>query len=130
MVTQLIEHQRIKTTVPKAKALKRLADKVVTISKEGTLAARRRVAAIVFTDEAQHKLFGEMRARYSERAGGFTRVLRTHNRKGDNAPMAFIEYVDRPGELRPAMPPRGGQMSAGMQAWYDAQRARVDSLPP
>jgi len=106
MVTDLIKHERIQTTVPKAKELKRLADKMITIGKEGTLMARRRAGAILRTDESIRKLFGVLAPRYTERAGGYTRVLRSiNNRKGDNAPVAWIEYVDREGELRTAKPP-------------------------
>jgi len=86
--------------------LKRLADKVITMGKEGTLMSRRRVGAILRTDESIRKLFGVLAPRYTERTGGYTRVLRCiNNRKGDNAPVAWIEYVDREGELREAKPP-------------------------
>lgn len=86
--------------------LKRLADKVITIGKQGTLMARRRAGAILRTDESIRKLFGVLAPRYRERDGGYTRVLRCiNNRKGDNAPMAWIEYVDREGELRTCKAP-------------------------
>lgn len=71
---------------------------------QGTLAARRQAAAVVRGDEQIQKLFGEMAERYSERNGGYTRVLRTRRRPNDAAQMAFIEYIDREGELRPARP--------------------------
>jgi large subunit ribosomal protein L17 len=104
MVSQLIQHERIETTLPKAKELRRLADKVVTLGKDGSLAARRRAAAVVRGDGVLQKLFGELAERYKGRDGGYTRVLRTRQRPNDAAQMAFIEYVDRPGELRPARP--------------------------
>lgn len=86
--------------------MKRLADKMITIGKEGTLMARRRAGAVLRTDESIRKLFGVLAPRYSERTGGYTRVLRCiSNRKGDNAPVAWIEYVDREGELRATKPP-------------------------
>ena len=86
--------------------LKRLADKIITIGKQGTLMARRRAGAILRTDESIRKLFGVLAPRYRERNGGYTRVLRCiNNRKGDNAPMAWIEYVDREGELRASKAP-------------------------
>ena len=75
MVTQLIEHERIQTTVAKAKELRRVADRVVTFAKEGSLRARRKAAAVVRTDAAVNKLFTELAERYKERPGGFTRVL-------------------------------------------------------
>ena len=107
MVTQLIEHERIQTTVAKAKELRKIADRVVTYAKRGTLSARRRATAVVRTDAAVQKLFTELAERYSGRAGGFTRVLQTGQRSSDSAQMAYIEYVDREGELRPARPAQG-----------------------
>ncbi|EEH59445.1 uncharacterized protein MICPUCDRAFT_8751, partial [Micromonas pusilla CCMP1545] len=104
MVTQLITHERIKTTVAKAKDLRRVADRVVTLAKQGTIAGRRRARALLRTDEAEQKLFYTLAARYKDRAGGFTRVLQTDQRRSDSAKMAFIEFVDREGEMRPARP--------------------------
>lgn len=71
------------------------------------MAARRQAAAIVRGNDILKRLFGEMAERYRDREGGYTRVLRTRRRPNDGAQMAFIEYVDREGELRPARPPRG-----------------------
>lgn len=105
MVTQLIEHERIETTLPKAKELRRIADQVITLGKQGDLTARRRAGAIVNGDAEMHKLFGALAERYAGRDGGYTRIIRTGQRQGDAAEMAFIEYVDRDGELRPARPP-------------------------
>ena len=112
MVTQLIEHERIHTTLAKAKELRRVADKVVTLGKKGTLLARRQAGAIVRTDSMVQKLFTELAERYKTRKGGYTRLLQTGPRmnmkgEGDAARMAYIEYVDREGELRPARPPEG-----------------------
>ena len=96
MVTSLILHQRIKTTVPKAKELRKLADKMVTLAKKGTPHHRRQAYAVLRSNEAIDKLFSEMAERYKDRAGGYTRVLRTGKaRYGDAADMAYIEYVDR-----------------------------------
>lgn len=106
MVTQLIEHERIQTTIQKAKELRRVADQVVTLGKRGNLHARRQAAGIVTTNEALRKLFSELADRYKERDGGYTRILRTGRRQGDAAETAFIEYIDRDGELRPARPVR------------------------
>lgn len=75
-------------------------------SLQGDLHARRQAAAIVNGDAEMHKLFTELASRYRDRDGGYTRVLRTGVRQGDAAQLAFIEYVDREGELRPARPPR------------------------
>jgi len=105
MVTDLIKHERIRTTVPKAKVLKRLADKMVTLGKKATLNARRECVSILRTKESLYKVFDVLGPRYEGRHGGYTRVLRCiKNRAGDNAPMAWIEYIDRPGELRTPKP--------------------------
>jgi len=106
LVTHLVTHERIVTTLTRAKTLKRWADWVVTMGKGGTLGDRRRAQAILYTDESLLKVFSVLAHRYKDRNGGYTRVLRmVKNRRGDNAPMAAIEYVDRPGELRDANPP-------------------------
>jgi large subunit ribosomal protein L17 len=127
MVTQLIEHERIKTTVAKAKELRKVADRVVTYAKRGTLSARRRATAVVRTDAAVQKLFTELAARYQGRAGGFTRVLQTGQRKSDSAQMAFIEYVDREGELRPARPAAGLGLSWAAKEYVQRQLAEERS---
>ncbi len=78
---------------------------MITYSKDSTLNSRRKLSGIVRTKDAQHKVFTVLAERYKTRTGGYTRVLRCNlNRRGDNAPMAWIEYVDRPGELRPSRP--------------------------
>jgi large subunit ribosomal protein L17 len=78
---------------------------MVQLGKQGTLAARRRAAGVIHGDENLHKVFSELAFRYKDRAGGYTRVLATRVRQGDAAPMAFIEFVDRPNELRESKPP-------------------------
>ena len=123
MVTQLIEHERIQTTVAKAKELRRVADRVVTFAKEGSLRARRKAAAVVRTDAAVNKLFTELAERYKERPGGFTRVLQIGQRKSDSAAMAYIEYVDRDGELRPARPATGFGLSWAAKEYVNSQLA-------
>ena len=125
MVTQLIQHERIETTVQKAKELRRVADKMVTLGKQGDIAARRQAAAIVNGDGELHKLFTQLAERYRERDGGYTRVIRTGTRVGDAAQMAFIEYVDREGELRPARPPSlPSLLPPAAQAALDAATAQ------
>ena len=99
-VSQLVEHERIETTIHKAKELRRIADKVITWGKEGTIAARRHAAGVLRRDDQVKKVFGELADRYKERDGGYTRVVRTQKRRDDAAQMAFIEYIDRAGELR------------------------------
>ena len=96
MLTSLIRHERIETTVPKAKELKRLADRYVTVAKKNTLASRRKALGFVLDKSCVHKLFAEIGPRYASRNGGYTRVLRTRVRPGDASEMAIIEFVDRP----------------------------------
>ena len=105
MVTSLIEHDRIRTTVPKAKELRRVADKMVTLAKDGSLHARRRAARVVRDRGTLNKLFEQLGPRYTQREGGYTRVIKCGNRYGDWAPMAYIEFVDRDGEMRVASRP-------------------------
>ncbi|MBI2346126.1 MAG: 50S ribosomal protein L17 [Deltaproteobacteria bacterium] len=93
LVTSLVLRDRIRTTLPAAKELRRWAEWVVTLAKTGTVRARRRTAEIVQNPEAVRKLFGPIAERYRERAGGYTRILRMGQRHGDAASMAMIEYV-------------------------------------
>ena len=93
-VCSLIEHQRIKTTLAKAKAVRPLADKIVTLGKNGSLHARRNALSILRQKAAVKKLFDEIAPRSSERNGGYTRIVKLGQRKSDSASMAFIEWVD------------------------------------
>ncbi|MEX2451341.1 MAG: 50S ribosomal protein L17 [Rhodospirillales bacterium] len=102
MTTSLLKHEQIKTTLPKAKELRRVAEKVITLAKRGTLHARRQASIIVRDDEVLRKLFAALAERYKERNGGYTRVLRAGRRYGDNAPLAIIELVDRDPEAKGA----------------------------
>ena len=95
MACSLIEHEQIKTTLPKAKELKRIADKLITLAKRGDLHARRVAASQIRQEPAVKKLFDTLGARYADRNGGYTRVLKAGFRYGDMAPMAIIELVDR-----------------------------------
>jgi large subunit ribosomal protein L17 len=95
MVSSLVEHEQIKTTLPKAKELKRVAEKIITLAKRGDLHARRLVASRIATDASVSKLFDVLGPRYKDRNGGYTRVLKAGFRHGDMAPMAIIELVDR-----------------------------------
>lgn len=99
MVVSLILHDRIETTLPKAKELRRVADRVVTLGKAGTLAARRRALILVPDPLALSKLFSTLAERYRARAGGYTRIVRLGQRHGDAASMAMIEYL--PAEIAP-----------------------------
>lgn len=95
MACSLIEHEQIKTTLPKAKELRPYLDKLVTLAKRGDLHARRQALALIKQEAPVRKLFDVLATRYGERQGGYTRVLRAGFRYGDMAPMAIIELVDR-----------------------------------
>jgi len=94
MVTSLIMHERITTTATRAKELRKLADRMITLGKKGDLAAIRRAGATVKTKEALGKLFKELAPRFSGRNGGYTRMIRSANRKGDNAPTVIMEWTE------------------------------------
>lgn len=96
MACSLIEHEVIKTTVPKAKELRRVAEPLITLAKNDSVANRRLAFARMGDKAAVGKLFSEIAPRYAERPGGYTRILKAGFRPGDAAPMAFIELVDRP----------------------------------
>ncbi len=95
MAASLIEHEQIVTTLPKAKELKPIMDKLVTLAKKGDLNSRRRAVAQIRNKDAVKKLFDVFADRYKDRQGGYTRVLKAGYRHGDNAPVAVIELVDR-----------------------------------
>ena len=95
MVCSLIEHEQIQTTLPKAKELKKIVDKYVTLGKKGSLHSRRQVISRLKQNSAVIKLFETLAPRYKERNGGYTRVLKAGFRYGDAAPLAVIEFVDR-----------------------------------
>lgn len=102
MTVSLMLHEQIITTVPKAKELRRFADRMITLGKRGNLHARRQAASFLRDDDMVRKLFGPLAERYRERQGGYTRVLRAGFRYGDNAPLAVIELVDRDPEAKGA----------------------------
>ena len=95
MAVSLLTHEQINTTLPKAKELRRIADKMITLGKKGTLHSRRQAASFLRDDATILKLFSTLADRYKERPGGYTRVLKSGFRYGDSAPMAVIELVDR-----------------------------------
>jgi large subunit ribosomal protein L17 len=96
MAASLIEHELIKTTVPKAKELRRVAEPLITMAKDDSVAKRRLAFARLRDDAAVGKLFAELGPRYKERPGGYLRILKCGHRPGDKAPMAYVELVDRP----------------------------------
>ena len=98
MVTALIHRERISTTLAKAKELRSHVEKTITLGKKGTLHAKRLARKVVLEKEAFIKLFGPLSERYANRNGGYTRIIKVGHRRGDDAPMAFIELVDREGD--------------------------------
>ena len=96
MACSLFEHEVIKTTLPKAKELKRVAEPLITLAKNDSVANRRLAFARTGSKDTVGKLFAELGPRYIERPGGYTRILKCGFRSGDTAPMAFVELVDRP----------------------------------
>ena len=117
MAGSLIEHEQIKTTLPKAKELKRIADKLITLGKRGDLHARRQAAARLKQDAHVEKLFDVLGPRYKERPGGYVRVLKAGFRYGDMAPMAIVELVDRDVDAK----------GAGDRARQEAEEAAIDA---
>src|ERR1700685_1467920 len=100
MAIALIQNEQIKTTLPKAKELRPVVERLITLGKKGGLANRRRAHAMLRCDETVAKLFGPISERYKKRAGGYTRVLKTGFRYGDAAATALVELVDRDVEAR------------------------------
>jgi len=96
MAASLVEHELIKTTLPKAKELRRVAEPLITLAKNDSVANRRLAFARVRDDAAVAKLFTELGPRYQDRPGGYIRILKCGFRSGDTAPMAYVELVDRP----------------------------------
>ncbi len=103
MMVSLLQHEQIITTLPKAKEVRRTADRMITLGKRGGLHARRQAIAILGDETIVGKLFGPLAERYRARQGGYTRVLKAGFRYGDNAPLAVLELVDRDPEAKGAV---------------------------
>jgi len=116
MATSLLSHEQIKTTLPKAKELRGVVDRLITLGKRGDLHSRRLAARQVRDETVLRKLFSELAPRYAKRPGGYTRVLKAGFRYGDAAPMAIIELVDRNPEAK----------GAADKARVEAERADED----
>jgi len=101
MVSSLLEHERIETTLPKAKEARRLAERIITLGKRGGLSNVRLAARTVKNKVVLEKVFGEFKERYATRPGGYTRIVRLGFRTGDAAQMAILELVDRPAAPEP-----------------------------
>ena len=100
MAVSLLKHEQIQTTLPKAKDLRRIVDRLITLGKRGDLHARRQAMSVLRDRAITAKLFAELAERYKERPGGYTRVLKAGHRYGDMAPIAVIELVDRNPEAK------------------------------
>src|SRR6201995_768341 len=116
LATSLFEHDRITTTEAKAKRLRPLAEKLITFAKRGDLHARRQVMTVIRDKDVVHKLFAEVGPKFAERPGGYTRIVKTGPRKGDNAPMAIIELVE--------------ELSAAARVAREAERSRGTKAAP
>ena len=110
MAASLIEHEQIVTTLPKAKELRPIVEKLVTLGKRGNLHARRQAIAQIRNETMAKRLFDEIAPRYADRNGGYLRIMKAGFRYGDNAPMAVIEFVDRD------VSAKGAADKAGMEA--------------
>jgi large subunit ribosomal protein L17 len=121
MLVSLLDHEQITTTLPKAKELRRIADKMITLGKRGDLHARRQALSVLKDNEIVGKLFAALAERYKERNGGYTRVLKAGNRYGDMAPMAVIELVDRDTEAKGAKDIARIEAEDAAQALADAE---------
>jgi large subunit ribosomal protein L17 len=115
-VCSLIEHQRIKTTLAKAKAVRPLAEKMVTLGKQGSLHARRTALAVLRQKNAVKKLFDDIAPRSADRNGGYTRIIRLGVRKSDAAPVAFLEWVDAPVVIDEPVAEEKGRKRKGAKA--------------
>jgi large subunit ribosomal protein L17 len=113
MVTSLLDKERIRTTRQKAKEVRRIADRMITLGKRGDLHARRQASSFIRDAGVVRKLFDTLGPRYAERPGGYTRILHLGPRPGDNADMAFLELVDREGKEDKSTPEQEGEEKKG-----------------
>ena len=109
MVTSVIKYERIRTTDTKAKELKKVAEKMITLGKKGSLHARRQALAVVRDKDMVGKLFGELTERYRNRPGGYTRIVKAGYRFGDNAPVSILEFIHDEKKKEKAKPKTKGK---------------------
>jgi len=129
MVTSLLEHERIETTDAKAKELRRVAERMITLGKRGTLHARRRALRTIRSRDVTAKLFDSLAERYRDRPGGYTRVLKLGPRHGDAAPVSLIELVDRESAAPAARKGAAAKPAAKKAAATAAKAAAAKSKP-
>ncbi|HMK74296.1 MAG TPA: 50S ribosomal protein L17 [Myxococcaceae bacterium] len=133
MVTSLLEHEAIRTTLPRAKEARRLAERVITLGKRGGLPNVRLAERRIRSRSVLHKVFGELKDRYADRPGGYTRIVRLGFRPGDAAQMALLELVDRPesGTPAPAEPKPEAKAKPKAEAKKEPKKeAKAPKVPP
>jgi len=123
MVTSLFKHERIRTTNPKAKELRRLAEHLITLAKRGDLHARRQAFAVIREKEVVHKLFDEANAKFGHSAGGYTRIIKLGRRTGDAAPMSLVELIVPETEGKKKIKKKGVKPEATKTKTDTAQKA-------
>jgi large subunit ribosomal protein L17 len=124
LLVALFRHERIRTTEAKAKAIRGLADHMITLAKRESLHARRQVSAMVPDQEAVRRLFDTIGARFGDRHGGYTRIIRTAPRPGDAAPMVLLELVDRPEAPKEKSAAKGEKKGKAPRGEAGAKRER------
>ena len=125
LVTALLDHERVETTHAKARELRRVADRMITLGKRGSLHARRRARRVIRSPEVASKVFGDLAERFRDRPGGYTRVVKLRDRIGDAAPLSLVELVDR-GEAGRDAPKQG---AAGKRAGARAEKSAKAEKP-
>jgi len=125
MVTSVIKHERIRTTDSKAKEVRKLAEKMITLGKKGNLHARRQALAFVRDKVLVSKLFGELTERYRNRAGGYTRIIKVGYRFGDNAPVSILEFIPEEKKKEKAKPKAKGKAKE-----KEKEKSTPESTPP
>jgi len=124
MVTSLLEHGRIETTDAKAKEVRRIAERMITLGKRGTLHARRRALRVIRSRDVAARVFGDLADRFRERAGGYTRVLKVRQRVGDAAPLSILELVDGQGGAGEAAAGKGPRTGAKAKSPAERKAAK------
>jgi len=127
MVTSVIKHERIRTTDSKAKEVRKLAEKMITLGKKGSLHARRQALAFVRDKALVSKLFGELTERYRKRAGGYTRIIKVGYRFGDNAPVSILEFIPEEKKKEKVKPKAKGKEKVQEKA---EDKSALESAPP
>lgn len=130
MVTSLLEHERITTTIPKAKEARRMAEKIITLGKKGGVHNVRLAARSIHNREILAKVFGELKERYANRPGGYTRIMKIGFRRGDATEMAMLELVDRVEKVKEEAPaPAEKKADAAAAAPKKEAKAKDESEP-